>query len=183
MTTTVTLPDTGTWNIDPTHSVLSARVRHLVAAKVRGTFKAFSGTITVGDTPETSSVRVAIDASSIDTGAADRDAHLRSPDFLDVETYPTIDFVSTAVRPRRGTSYAVDGDLTIRGVTKPVTLDMEYGGLVSDPWGGTRAVFSAETKIDREAWGMTWNQALETGGWLVGKSLDVEIEVEAVRSA
>ncbi len=183
MSTTITLPDTGTWNIDPAHSVVSARVRHLVAAKVRGSFKSFSGSINVGDSPETSSARVSIDAASIDTGVPDRDAHLRSADFLDAEAYPTLDFVSVAVRPKGGTSYALDGELTIRGVTKPITLDMEYGGLVSDPWGGTRAVFSAETKIDREAWGMTWNQALEAGGWLVGKTIDVEIEIEAVKAS
>lgn len=182
MSTTATLPKAGTWTIDPSHSVVSARVRHLVAAKVRGSFKAFSGTVTTGDTPEESSVTVSIDAASIDTGVPDRDNHLRSPDFLDVATYPTIDFVSTAVRSKGGNSYAVDGELTIRGTTKPVTLDMEYGGLVTDPWGNERAVFSAETKIDRETWGMTWNQALETGGWLVGKTIDVEIEIESVKS-
>ncbi len=179
MSATITLPETGTWNIDLNHSVLSARIRHLVAAKVRGTFKTFSGSITIGESPETSSVVVSIDAASIDTGVPDRDNHLRSPDFLDVVTHPTIDFVSTAVRAQGGTSYKVDGTLTIRDITKPVTLDMEYGGVVTDPWGNTKAVFSAETKINREDWDMTWNQALEAGGWLVGKTLDVEIEVEA----
>lgn len=182
MPATITLPETGTWNIDPNHSVLSARIRHLVAAKVRGTFKTFSGTVTIGESPESSSVAVSVDAASIDTGVPDRDNHLRSPDFLDVATYPTIEFVSTAVRAENGTSYKVDGALTIRDITKPVTLDMEYGGVVTDPWGNTKAVFSAEAKISREDWGMTWNQALEAGGWLVGKTLDVEIEIEAAKA-
>jgi polyisoprenoid-binding protein YceI len=179
---TLTLPATGTWTIDPTHTTIGFSARHLMAAKVRGSFKSFSGTIDVADPIETSSVSVSIEAGSIDTGVDDRDGHLRSPDFLHVEEFPTIEFSSTGVR-RAGSHYEVDGDLTIRGVTKPVTLRLEYHGLVTDPWGNDKALFSAGTKIDREEWGLTWNAPLEAGGWLVGKSVDIDLEVQAAPTA
>lgn len=175
---TLTLPATGTWTIDPAHSAVSFRARHLMAAKVRGSFKVFSGSIDIAETPETSSVAVSIDASSIDTGVADRDNHLRSADFLDVENYPSLEFVSNAVRSVAG-GYEVDGALTIRGTTRPVTLDMQYSGVVADPWGNEKAIFSATTKINREDFDLTWNAALEGGGWLVGKQVDIELEVQA----
>ncbi|NNK90981.1 MAG: YceI family protein [Acidimicrobiia bacterium] len=183
MTTQITRthPEIGTWAIDPTHTTVGFTVRHLMAAKVRGSFKAFSGTITIGDTPEASSVTVSIDAASIDTGVVDRDGHLRSPDFLDVETFPSLEFVSTGVRAN-GDGYHVDGELTVRGVAKPVTLDLDYLGLMTDPWGNDKAMFSAVTEIDREQWGLTWNQALETGGWLVGKKVTIELEVQAAKA-
>jgi polyisoprenoid-binding protein YceI len=173
-------PASGTWELDASHTSVHFNVRHLMAAKVRGTFTALSGTVDMGDTPETSSVQVSIDAGSIDTGDADRDAHLRSPEFLDVEQYPTLEFVSTAVRPA-GNAWAIDGELTLVGVTRPVTLDMEFHGLVNDPWGNSKAVFSASTKFDREDWGLTWNAALETGGWLVGKTISIDIDVQAAK--
>lgn len=176
--TATTLPSSGTWALDPAHTVVGFAGRHLVAAKVRGTFKTFSGEITIGDSPADSSVAVTIDAGSIDTGVDDRDAHLRSPDFLDVEEHPTLEFVSTEVH-HTGESFKVDGDLTIRGTTNPVTLDVAYLGLVNDPWGNEKAMFSAHTKIDREDWGLTWNAALEAGGFLVGKSVDIELEIQA----
>ncbi len=179
MSTTLTLPQTGTWAIDAAHTTVGFSVKHLMTARVRGTFDELEGTIRMGDTPEQSSVEVTIDAASIGTGAADRDAHLRSPDFLDVESYPTIRFASTEVRSGEGTRYEVDGDLTIKDVTHPVTLELTYGGLVTDPWGNDKAIFSASTTIDRERWGLTWNQALEAGGWLVGKNVDIELEVQA----
>ena len=179
--TAVQLPAPGTWNIDTAHSSVEFVARHLMVAKVRGRFTDFSGSFEVADPPERSSTRVAISASSIDTGEAGRDEHLRSPDFLDVSQFPTLEFASTGITGD-GAEWRLAGDLTIRGVTRPVVLDVEFGGLVTDPWGGERAVFSASTEIDREGWGLTWNQALETGGVLVGKKVRIELEVEAVRA-
>ncbi len=178
MAETLTLPAPGTWAIDPTHTAVTFSARHLMAAKVRGSFKTFSGTIDIGDSPEASSVSVTIDAGSIDTGVEDRDGHLRSPDFLHIEDFPTLEFASTGIRTA-GSGYEVDGDLTIRGVTNPVTLQLAYHGLVTDPWGNEKALFSATTKINREDWGLTWNAPLEAGGWLVGKNVDIELEVQA----
>ena len=178
---TLTLPATGTWTIDPTHSAVSFSARHLMAAKVRGSFKTFTGSINIADTPETSSVAVSIDAASIDTGVEDRDNHLRSPDFLDVENHSELTFVSTAVREATG-GYEVDGRLTIRGTTQPVTMAMQYFGVIADPWGNEKAIFSASTKINREDFDLTWNAPLEAGGWLVGKQVEIELEVQAVLS-
>lgn len=176
-------PQTGTWVFDTAHSSVEFVVRHLVMAKVRGGFNDFSGTIEIGDSPETSSVEVEIKVASIATRDAQRDGHLTSPDFFDAEAYPTMSFRSTAVRDEGGNHYAVDGDLTIKGVSKAVTLDLRYHGTARDPWGNDKAVFSAETEVDREEWGLTWNQALETGGVLVGRSAKIEIEVEALKPA
>lgn len=181
MTTTATFPETGTWQIDPAHTSIGFTVRHLAVSKVRGRFDAFEGAIDVGDSPGDSSVRVTIDATSLDTGVADRDRHLKSGDFLDVENHPDIVFTSTAVR-ESGDRYEVDGDLTIRGETRPVTLDMAYGGVVTDPWGNDKAIFSAELEIDRTDWGLTWNQTLETGGLLVGKQVTIQIEAQAQKA-
>ncbi|MDJ0663359.1 MAG: YceI family protein [Acidimicrobiia bacterium] len=178
---TLTLPATGTWTIDPTHTVVSFSARHLMAAKVRGSFKTFSGSINISESPESSSVKVSIDAGSIDTGVEDRDKHLRSPDFLDVASYDSLEFVSSAVRPVAG-GYEVDGNLTIRGVSQPVTLHMEYAGVMADPWGNEKAIFSANTSINREDFGLTWNAPLEAGGWLVGKEVQIEIEVQAAKA-
>lgn len=175
---TITLPAPGVWAVDPAHTAVTFSVRHLMAARVRGSFRAFSANIHISETPETSSVTVSIDAGSIDTGAEDRDNHLRSSDFLDVDTYATLEFVSTGVRPTAG-GYEIDGDLTIRDTTQPVTLEMQYLGVMADPWGNDKALFSAKTQIDREAFGLTWNAPLEAGGWLVGKTVDIEIEVQA----
>lgn len=174
------LPEAGHYDIDPTHSAVDFVVRHLVAAKVRGGFKAFTGSIVIGDTADQSSVNVEIDVSSIDTGVDDRDAHLRSADFFDVENHPTATFTSTSVSPKSDSDYVVTGDLTIAGVTRSVDLDLEYAGAVTDPWGNTRIVFSATTEINREEFGLTWNQALETGGVMVSKNAKIEIDVEAV---
>jgi polyisoprenoid-binding protein YceI len=179
---TITLPTTGTWVLDPAHTTIGFTVKHLMAAKVRGSFKSFSGTIEVGDTPASSSVSVSIEAASIDTGAVDRDNHLRSADFLKVEQFPTLTFTSTVVSERGDGSYQVTGDLAIRDVTKPVTLDLAFGGLMNDPWGNSKAIFSATTKINREVWGLTWNAPLEAGGWLVGKEITIEIEAQAAKS-
>jgi polyisoprenoid-binding protein YceI len=135
----------------------------------------------VADDPAASSVEVTIDAASIDTGDATRDGHLRSADFLDVEGHPSLTFTSTGVRAAGSGRWAVDGDLTVRGVTRTVVLDVELEGVAADPWGGERAVFSASTEIDREDFGLVWNQALEGGGVLVGRKVKIEIEAEAVR--
>jgi polyisoprenoid-binding protein YceI len=175
-------PLPGTWEIDAAHSSVGAVARHLMVAKVRGHFSRFSGTVTIGATPEESSVVATIDAASIDTADERRDAHLRSHDFLDVENHPTLEFRSTKVTQVGDTSLRADGELTIRGVTRPVTLDVEYFGLATDPWDRAHAVFSARAEIDREEWGMTWNQALETGGVLVGRKLKVELEIQAIKN-
>lgn len=174
------VPEAGTYVIDATHSGIEFVARHLMVAKVRGRFSAFSGTLQIAEVPEESSVEVTINAASIDTRDEQRDGHLRSPDFLDVETYPTLRFVSTEVEAA-GEGWKVTGDLTIRDVTRPVVLDVEFLGATVDPFGGQRVGFSATTEINREDWGITWNQALEAGGWLVGKTVRIELGVEAVR--
>ena len=179
---TLTLPATGTWTIDPTHTTVGFSARHLMAARVRGSFKTFSGKIDIGENPEVSTVEVSIDAASIDTGVDDRDNHLRSPDFLDVENFKSLEFASTKVRPVGG-GYEVDGNLTIRGTSRPVTLQMQYLGVMTDPWGNEKALFSASTEIDREDFGLTWNAPLEAGGWLVGKTVAIEIGCGAHASA
>jgi len=174
------VPEAGTWEIDPSHSQVGFTVRHLMVAKVRGQFNGFDGAIDIASRPEDSSVTVTIDAASIDTHDEKRDAHLRSPDFLDAENYPTLTFRSTGFRRTGKKTFELDGDLTVRGATRPVVLNAEYEGLTPDPWGGTRIGFSAKTEIDREKWGLTWNQALETGGVLVGKTVTIELEVAAI---
>ena len=174
------LPAGGTYTIDPSHSTLGFSVRHLGISKVRGRFAEVEGTVTVADDPEASSVVAVIPAASIDTRDAGRDQHQRSPDFFDVASHPSIEFRSTAVRGGDD-GWRVDGELTIRGTTRPVTLDVEFEGTATDPWGNTKVGFSATTEIDREEFGLTWNQALETGGVLVGKRIQVELEVQAVR--
>lgn len=180
-TTTQTLPATGAWAIDPSHSEVGFAVRHLGISKTRGRFGTFSGTLVVdAEHPANSSVEVTIDASSIDTKDAGRDEHLRSDDFFGVEAHPAITFRSTAVRGE-GTRWEVEGDLTIKGTTQPVVLETELVGLERDPWGNERVGFAATTEINREAFGLTWNAALETGGVLVGKNVKINIEVEAVK--
>ena len=176
----VRLPQAGDWVIDPAHTSIEAVARHMVIAKVRGHFEEFSGSIHIDEDPTKSWAEVAIKAASINTNAPDRDAHLRSPDFLNADEYPELTFKSTKLSHKRGDRFEVVGDLTIRGETQPVTLEVEFGGVVTDPFGQTKALFSATTKLERETWGMNWNQALEAGGVLVSKSLDVEIDVQAV---
>ncbi len=176
-------PAVGTWTIDPTHTAIEFEAKHLMIAKVKGRFAEFDGALTVADDPTQSVVSVTIKAASIDTRTEQRDEHLRSPDFLEVDKYPEIAFVSTSLEHEDGDDWRINGDLTIHGVTKPVTLKTEYEGQAGDPWGGQRVAFSAETKIDREDWGLTWNQALEAGGWLVGKEIKLKLEVEAVLQA
>ena len=170
------------WEIDSSHSGIHFSVRHLVIAKVRGQFSRWTGAVQVPDGDFTrASLEVAIDAASIDTGVADRDAHLRSADFLDVERFPELTFTSTQVERAGQDRLRVNGQLTIKGVTRDVTLDVEHLGLAKDPWGNERAAFTARTSVDRREFGLTWNQALETGGVLVGERVDIEIEIQAVK--
>jgi|SRR5688500_8985014 len=175
----VQLPAAGRWDIDRSHSSVEFSVRHLMVSKVRGRFGELSGTVAIGDVPEESSVAVVIEAAGIDTRDSGRDEHLRSADFLDVAGHPTLEFRSRAVRGR-GERWEVEGDLTIRGVTRPVTLDVVLDGVALSPWGKQVAGFTASTEIDREDFGLTWNQALETGGVLVGRKVAVNLSVEAV---
>jgi polyisoprenoid-binding protein YceI len=182
-TSTITLPKVGTWVIDPSHSAIDFVAKHLVVSKVRGQFTSFSGTIEVAEPIEASTVDVTIDAASISTNDEQRDGHVKSGDFLDVETHPTLTFRSTAAHRRRGDDWTIPGELTIRDVTRPVELVVEYLGVFTDPWGNEKAAFTATTEIDREAFGITWNQALETGGVLVGKTVKVEIDVQLAQQA
>ena len=175
------LPAPGRYVIDPAHSAISLTIRHLVVAKVRGRFTDFSGEINVTEDQLASTTTISINVASIDTGVSDRDDHLRSADFFDVEQYPTATFESKTVVDAGDGTFTIDGQLTIRETTNPVTLKLEYGGEATDPWGSTRAVFSASTEIDREAFGLTWNQALEAGGMMVGKIAKLEIDIEAIK--
>ncbi len=176
-----------TWTLDPAHTLVGFSAKHMMFTTVRGKFNEVQGTITVdADHPDHSSVEVEIPAASLDTGVEQRDNHLRSADFLDVENNPTITFRSRRIEgatDREGEHFKVVGDLTIRGTTREVVLDAVYEGAGKDPWGGTRAGFSASTRIDRRDFGLTWNQALETGGILVGNEIKIEIEAQAVKQA
>ena len=170
------------WEIDSSHSSVHFSVRHLVIAKVRGSFTRWTGTVQVpnGDFSK-ATVAVTIDASSIDTGVADRDAHLKSADFFDAAQYPELRFVATRVQARSGHDVDVVGDLTIKGITREVVLRVEQHGQTKDPWGNLRAAFTAKTSIDRKDFGLTWNQVLETGGVMVGDRVEIEAEIEAVK--
>jgi polyisoprenoid-binding protein YceI len=170
------------WAFDVVHSSVNFTVRHMVVSKVRGRFTKFDGTLLMDERdPSGGLVEVAIDAASIDTGVGQRDAHLRSADFFDVERFPTITFKSTRVEPAGAGALRVSGDLTMHGVTRPVVLDVEYAGSTKDPWGGVRAGFSARASLDRRDFGLTYNQLLETGSVLVGETVEIAIEAEMVK--
>jgi polyisoprenoid-binding protein YceI len=175
----ITLPPAGTYVLDPAHTAVEFVARHMLA-KVRGRFTDFDGTVVVAEDPASSSVEVEVRTASIQTNTEQRDEHLRSADFLHVEEHPTMTFRSTGLRRVDGAGFELDGDLTIRGITRPITLRGEYLGLSRNPYGKTVLSASARTSLVREDWDMTWNVAIETGGWLVGKAVDVEIEVEAI---
>ena len=179
----IEVPAAGTWQIDPAHSGVSFVARYMMLTKVRGRFNSFQGTIHVAERPEDSWAEVTIDAASIDTDNEMRDNHLRSADFLDLENNSKITFRSTKVEFLGDNELRVTGDLTIRGVSHEVTLDTEYLGAEKDPWGQTRIGFAAKTEIDREQFGVNWNQVLETGGVLVGKRAQIEIEAQAIPKA
>jgi polyisoprenoid-binding protein YceI len=170
------------WQIDPAHAHIQFSVRHLMISNVRGQFEHFSGTLEFDEVqPTRSTVDVQIVAASIDTKEPNRDAHLTSPDFLNAEQYPYLTFKSKRVEKLDATHGRIIGDLTIRDVTREVTLSVEYAGQAKSPWGTTSAGFRAETKINRKDWGLTWNVALETGGVLVGDEVSISIELELVK--
>ena len=176
----VQLPTPGTYTLDPTHTRVGFVARHLMVTKVRGRFADIAGSITVAEDPTASTAEATLTTASVDTGTPDRDTHLKSEDFFDVERYPQITFRNARVLSQRGVEFKVAGDLTVKDVTREVTLDVEVDGVAKDPWGGTRLAVTASTELDREDWGLTWNVALETGGVLVSKKVKLEIEAQAV---
>jgi polyisoprenoid-binding protein YceI len=175
------IPTPGVFAIDPYHTRVSFIARHLMVSKVRGGFTGTKGAITIAEDPLQSSVEIEIDAKTIDTGVVDRDNHLRSADFLDVEKWPTLTFRSTSVLEPKDNEFRLLGDLTIRDVTHPVELDVEFEGHVVSPYGKEVIGFSATTEINREDFGITWNQAIEAGGVVVGPRVKIEISAEGIR--
>ena len=175
------VPATGTWMIDPTHTTIAAVARHLMVTKVRGHFGSFSGSITVAEKPEDSTVEITMDTASISTGTEDRDNHLRSADFLNVEEHPALTFRSTSVEPD-GDTWKLTGDLTIRDITKPIALNLEFLGVANDPWGNAKAAFEASAELERSNWDLTWNVPLAQGGVLVSDKFKIEIEAQATLS-
>jgi len=176
------VPAAGTWVVDPGHADVGFVGRHFGLTKVRGRFTGVAGTVTIGERPDDSRVEVTIDMASVSSGDRARDEHLRSADFFDVEQHPTATYRSTGVAIT-GTSGRMDGELTIKGITRPVRLHVDYLGHAADPWGNDRAVFSAAGTLNREDWGLTWNMVLEAGGLLVSKEIRLELEVELVHQA
>lgn len=174
------LPTPGTWALDTTHTDVSFTARHLMVTKVRGRFPLQSGTVTIAENPFESSVVAVLDVAGVNSGEPGRDDHLRNADFFEVEKYPTITFRSTKVEDAGHGEYELTGDLTIKDVTRPVTLDLEYLGTVASPFGDQRAGFSASTEISRKDWGLAWNMALEAGGVVVGDKIKLNIEAEAI---
>lgn len=171
----------GTWNIDEAHTSVGFTARHLMITKVRGRFSNVSGAVTIAEDPLSSSAEVSIDLASVDTGDSGRDEHLRSPDFFDVANNPTMTYRSTSVRAD-GDEFVLVGDLSIKGVTRPVELTVEFDGTSPDPWGGTRAGFTADGEINRKDWGLEWNVALESGGVLVSDKIKLHLDVELVKA-
>jgi polyisoprenoid-binding protein YceI len=180
---TATIPGyvAGTWTIDPVHSDVGFTVRHMMVSKVRGKFKAFSGQIVTGESPLDSTVSAEIDLASIDTGAEQRDEHIRSADFFEVETYPTMTYRSSGVRPH-GDGFVVDGQLTLKGVTRDVPLALEVNGFGPDAFGGTRAGFTATAEINRKDFGVNFNALMGNGGAVVSDKVTIHLEIEAVLS-
>ena len=179
----LTIPAAGTYELDAAHKRVGFVVRHLMVSKVRGEFAEAAATITVAEDPLQSSVVATIQTTSVNTGQPDRDNHLRTGDFLEAEKFPTIDFASTSVKSHDGNEFVLVGDLTIKGVTRQVELEVEFEGVGRSPFGFDVFGFSATTEIDREDWGLTYNMALETGGVMIGKKVKIEIEGEAIRQA
>ena len=171
----------GTWNVDPSHSSVGFTARHLMITKVRGSFKSFSGTITVAADPLQSKVEATVEVGSVDTGDVNRDGHLKSGDFFELEKYPTMKLVSTGI-VTKGSNYVLNGNLTIKGVTKSVPFDLEFDGVNTDPWGNVKAGFTATAEINRKDWGMEWNAALETGGVVVSEKIALTLDIQAVRA-
>jgi polyisoprenoid-binding protein YceI len=169
----------GTWNIDPVHSEVSFVVRHMMVSKVRGRFDSFTGTLVTAGDPLKSTVTASVDLNSVNTGAPDRDNHIRSADFFHVEQHPTMAFQSTGVRQHRD-DFLLDGDLTLRDITKPVTFKLEVNGFGPDAYGGTRVGFSATTEINRSDWGVSYNGPIPGGGVAVSEKVTINLEIEAV---
>jgi polyisoprenoid-binding protein YceI len=178
----VELPEAGAYTFDPAHTTVEFIGKHMFT-KTRGRFTKAEGTIEIAERPEDSRVEVTIDAGSLQSNSEQRDGHLVSPDFLNVEAYPEIRFVSTGLRHVGGRSFELDGDLTVKDITRPLTMKGEFLGAAVDPFGNPSASFTATTSFDRADFDMTWNMALEAGGWLVGKTVTIEVEVEAKRQA
>jgi polyisoprenoid-binding protein YceI len=175
---------TGDYTIDPAHTRIGFQARHAMVTKVRGQFKDFEGTFHLDPShPENSSATVTIQAKSIDTGNADRDAHLRTNDFFAMDEYPEIKFVSTSAERIDDSSFKLNGDLTIRGVTRPVSVNFEYNGVEIDPWGNTRVGFEGSTEVNRKDWGVNWNATLDSGGVLVSDKVKLEFDVAATKNA
>ena len=171
----------GTWNVDATHSRVGFVARHMMVTKVKGQFRDYTAKVEIAEDPLASSVEFEVQMASVDTGNADRDGHLRTNDFFDIDTYPTMTFTSTSILAD-GDDYKLIGDLTIKGVTKSVEFEVEFEGLGADPWGGTRAGFEAKTVIDRTDFGVEFNAALETGGVLLGDKVTIELDVQLVKA-
>jgi polyisoprenoid-binding protein YceI len=172
------VPTAGTWTVDQAHTTVEFVARHLMVSKTRGRITDYQADVTIAERPEDSKLDVVLQAASISTGDEGRDGHLLSPDFLDAETNPTIEFHSTSIQPVSSDTWKVTGDFTVHGVTKPLTLDVEFGGAATTPWSTQAAFFSAKAEFDREDWGLTWNQPLAGGGVLVGKKVSLEIDAE-----
>ncbi len=181
MSDTPALP-AGTWSLDPTHTHIGFTVRHMMVAKVRGSFGDFSAEITVGDNPLESSLSAVVQMASIDTGNGDRDGHLRTNDFFAIEEFPTMTLASTSFVEGGDGAYTMNADLTIKGVTRPVAFELEFAGTGKDPWGNTKAGFSASATINRKDFGIEWNAPLETGGVLVGEQVKIEIDAEIAQA-
>jgi len=173
-----------TWIIDPAHSEIAFKVKHLMISNVKGVFGEFNATAqTDGDDFSNASVQFSLSTASVNTGNADRDGHLKSPDFFDAETFPEITFTSDSMQAKGDDEYQLTGTLTIKGIGHKVSLDVEFGGLMKDPWGNVKAGFSLSGKINRKDWGLNWNAALETGGVLVGEEVKLMAEVELLRQS
>ena len=171
----------GVWNVDPSHSTVGFTARHLMITKVRGHFTDFDGVVTIAEDPLASSVVANVRLASVDTGSADRDAHLRTADFFDTDTYPEMTLRSTGIRAD-GDDYVLLADLTILGQTRPVEFSLEFDGVTQDPFGNTKAGFEASTEINRSDWGLSFNMALETGGMLVSEKIRIDLDIQLVRS-
>lgn len=169
------------WVIDPTHSEVAFKVKHLMISNVKGNFSTFDvNVLTDGDNFGNAEINVSINTSSISTGVADRDAHLKSPDFFDSANFETMTFISKSLTGS-GDEYKLEGDLTIRGITNPISLNVEFGGLMTDPWGNVKAGFNVDGRINRKDWGLTWNAALEAGGVLVADEVRISAEIELLK--
>jgi polyisoprenoid-binding protein YceI len=171
----------GTWNVDASHSRVGFVARHLMVSKVRGNFGTFDGTLTIAEDPLASKVEASAETASITTGDETRDGHVKSADFFDVEKFPNLSLVSTGI-DKKGDDYVLHTEVTIKDITKPVDFDLEFDGVNGDPWGGTRAGFTAEADVNRKDWGLTWNVALESGGVLLSDKIKLQLEIEAVKA-